>query len=138
MVYTMSTEMNIFKLEAPKLYRCNVHLYNSNLSQLHIRVFRGLNTTPNFYLLFTDVGYFEGPMNWQNADFTRESGEACLALMLQTGMVQNINLDDPDTRQALAEAAFLYTVKTSTTTIRIIAGSAVRLTELAKDEDDLT
>lgn len=133
----MSTENNIFKLDTPKLYRCNVYRYNSNLSQLHIRVFRGLNTTPNFYLLFTDVGYFEGPMNWQNADFTRESGEACLDLMLEAGMVQNINLDDPDTRQALAEAAYLYIVKTSHTTIRIIAGSAVRLTELAEDEEDV-
>ncbi|MFZ4816046.1 MAG: hypothetical protein ACOYL5_16035 [Phototrophicaceae bacterium] len=124
---------SVFELDAPKLYRCNVFRYFSGLSRLYIRVFKGRNEAPSFYLFFSDVGYFEGPMNWQSADFRRLSPEDCLSLMGQTGMVEDFLLDDPDTRDALKEAAHLYIVQTPHTTIRIIAGELVMLQKLPDD-----
>ncbi len=101
---------------------------------MYIRVFEGLKDAPSFYLLFTDVGYFEGPMNWRGVDFVRASADDCLSLMVATGMVDDMYLDDPDTRQALAEAAHLYTLQTEHSRIRIIAGEAVKLQELPAEE----
>ncbi len=119
----------------PKRYSCNVFRYHSSLSRLYIRVFEGLKDAPSFYLLFTDVGYFEGPMNWRGVDFVRADAEDCLSLMVATGMVDDMMLDDLDTRQALAEAAYLYTLQTGHSRIRIIAGEAVKLQNLPAEAE---
>lgn len=127
------TRTNIFEIEHPKIYRCNVLRYDSGLSRLYIRVFKGMSVAPSFYLFFSDVGYFEGPVNWEGVGFNIESSEKCLSLMVDTGMVRDIMLDDPDTRLALAEAAQLYTLQTPHSTIRIVAGSAVKMDKLPGD-----
>lgn len=124
---------NIFDLETPQLYRCNVFRYNSGLSRLYIRVFKGRNEAPSFYLFFSDVGYFAGPMNWQSADFHIAPAEECLALMRDAGMVEDFLLGDEETRQALAEAAHLYRVRTAHTMVQLIAGEAVMLQDLPDD-----
>jgi hypothetical protein len=121
---------NFFEIDSPQIYRCNVFRYHSGLSRLYIRVFKGMSTAPSFYLLFSDVGYFEGPMNWQGVAFQRDTPEACLDFMARVGMVADLMLDDPDTRAALSEAAHLYTMQTPQNVIHIIAGDAVRLPEI--------
>lgn len=130
---TQSVSMNIFDIASPQIYRCNIFRYHSGLSKLYIRVFKGMATAPSFYLFFTDVGYFEGPMNWQGVAFQQADADASLRLMRELGIVEDIMLDDPDTRQALAEAAHLYTLQTSHSLIRIIAGDAVKLDDVPEE-----
>ncbi|MEO1440773.1 MAG: hypothetical protein AAFV33_10240 [Chloroflexota bacterium] len=125
---------NHFNIKAPNLYRCNVYRYSATLSQLYIRVFKGMSVAPSFYLFFSDVGYFEGPMNWEGADFQKATSEECISLMRKTGMVQDFLLDDPETREALTESVYLYTVETQHTTIRIIAGEAVLMPDVPSEE----
>jgi len=127
------TDGQVFDIKTPKLYRCNVYRYHSGLSKLYIRVFKGVNETPSFYLFFSDVGYFEGPMNWSSADFQVAPADDCLDLMRDVGLVENMMLEDPDTREALAEAAHLYTVQAAHTVVRIIAGEAVKLEDVPDD-----
>lgn len=124
---------NVFNLPAPQRYRCHVHRYFSGLSRLYIRVFRGEQDAPAFYLMFTDVGYFEGPINWEGADFCIASPEDCLHLMLQTGMVGEAILQFPDAYLPLTEHARLYVVRTSHQPVRFIAGSAQTLTDVPPD-----
>lgn len=126
----MSTSTNYFDIPTPQIYRCNVFRYHSGLSRMYVRVFKGMSEAPSFYLLFPDVGYFEGPMNWKGVEFQQQDDDACLALMRSTGMVEDFLLEDAETRQALAEAAKLYVLQTPLTTVRIIAGDAIKLTEI--------
>jgi hypothetical protein len=125
---------NYFNIKAPNLYRCNVYRYSSMLSQLYIRVFKGMSVAPSFYLFFSDVGYFEGPMNWGGVDFQLQTPDDCLDLMRGMGMVEDFLLDDPDTREALMESAHLYTVKTKHSTIRIVAGEAVMMADVPPEQ----
>lgn len=124
------TANRVFDIKTPGMYRCNVFKYNSGLSKLYIRVFKSVNSAPSFYIFFCDVGYFEGPMNWTSADFQVRPADECLDLMQAVGLVEDFRLDDEEIKKALAEAAHLYTVKTTHTTIRIIAGDAVMMTEI--------
>lgn len=124
---------NLFGFDTPSDCRCNVYRYHSGLSRLYIRVFKGMSEEPLCYLLFSDVGYYEGPFNWQGADFQRGHPDDCLQLMGDAGLVENIMLDDPDTRAALAEAVHLYRVETGFQPVQIIAGDAIRL-EAAPDD----
>ena len=125
---------NHFNIKAPNLYRCNVYRYSSTLSQLYIRVFKGMSVAPSFYLFFSDVGYFEGPMNWEGVDFQMQPADDCLSLMRDMGMVEDFLLDDPDTREALTESVHLYTVKTRHSTIRIVGGEAVMMADVPPEE----
>ena len=120
-------------IETPTLYRCNVYRYHSGLSRLYIRVFKGLAQAPSFYLFFSDVGYFDGPMNWHSVDLRRAPAAECLRLMQAVGMVDDFMLDDPEPRLALAEAAHLYVFLTPITQIRLIAGQVVRLDQIPDD-----
>jgi hypothetical protein len=123
---------SVFEITRPEEYRCNVYRYSSSLSKLYVRVFKGMAESPSFYLLFSDVGYFDGPMNWSGVDVQRASAEDCLALMVHVGMVTDFMLDDLDTREALAEAAHLYSVQTHDAgyTVRIIAGEVIMLADV--------
>lgn len=126
---------NIFNLPAPTLYRCHVHHYHARLSRLYIRVFKtdgGLSTVqiPAFFLLFSDVGYVEGPINWDGANFCLAPHEDCIDLMLETGMIGKAVLQFPDAYAAITDTARLYVVKTAHSPVRIIASSAARLPSL--------
>lgn len=124
---------NIFNLPAPIMYRVHVHRYFSGLSRMYMRVFKGQNETPAFYLLFSDVGYFEGPISWQGADFCMASADDCIQLMLKTGMIGEAILQYPDAYLPITEQARLYVVKTTHTPVRFIAGAAQTLTEVPPD-----
>ena len=84
----------------------------------------------DFYFFFTDVGYYEGPLNWKGASLRQANAQASLNLLVKLGMVHNFLLDDPDTRSALADSAKLYLFRTKLTTIRLIAGQAMKLDTL--------
>jgi hypothetical protein len=115
---------NIFNIKTPQLYRCHVYRYHSTLSRLYVRAFKGEAQDPAFYLLFSDVGYFEGPMNWQGAQFRLAPTNECLALMQRSGMVAGVSVD---MLAALGEIARLYVVDTPHTPVKIVAGQAIKL-----------
>ena len=128
-----TAESNIFNIETPQIYRCNVYRYHSGLSKLYIRMFKGMAEAPAFYIFFADVGYFEGPMNWKGVNFHRASSDTCLDLMVSVGLVEDFYLNDPDTRVALAESTHLYMVQTPHTIVKIIAGKGVILKDVPEE-----
>lgn len=118
---------NIFRLQAAAAYRCQVHRYFNGLSRLYLSVFKPYQQVPFCYFLFSDVGYFEGPMGWESADFFMASSDQCIELMLKTGLIGEAVLHFPDAYASLTETMHLYGVHTPSTAIRIIAGSAIRM-----------
>jgi hypothetical protein len=121
---------NLFNLPNPMLYRCHVHRYYSGLSRMYLRVFKGQQTTPAFYLLFSDVGYFEGPISWQGADFSIASDTECIELMLKVGMVGEAILQFPDAYASITQTAKLYIVQTTHTPVRFIGSEAALLPDI--------
>lgn len=68
---------NVFDIKNPDLYHCRVAKYEQGHSVMHIAL-RSLeigDANPNFYLVFEDVKYFEGPMIWEGANFCTVSLE---------------------------------------------------------------
>lgn len=121
---------NLFALKSPELYRCQVYRYFNGLSRLYIGVFKPYQSVPSFYLLFSDAGYFEGPLNWQGADFEIASDEACIQLMLHCGMIGEAILTFPNAYASITETAHLYRAYTQHTPVQIIAGSATVLPDI--------
>ncbi len=117
----------IFDIKAPQLYRCQVYRYFNGLSRLYLSVFKPNQNIPSFFLLFSDVGYFEGPVNWQSVDFYMAPTQECIALMLKTGMVGEAILQFPDAYASITDSARLYVVDTPETRIKIIASSVSML-----------
>jgi hypothetical protein len=126
-------QTNIFNLPTPILYRCHVHRYYSGLSRVYLRVFKGNEQVPAFYVLFSDVGYFEGAVTWQGADFGIAPKEDAIELMLKVGMIGEAVLQFPDAYAAITETANLYVVRTTHSPVRMIAGSATLLPDIPDD-----
>lgn len=124
---------NLFDIAQPMIYRCHIHRYYSGLSRLYVRAFKGQQQVPAFYLLFSDVGYVEGPINWQGVAFHIAPHEECVELMLQTGMVGPAILQYPDAYASLTDYAHLYVARTTHSPLRIIASSATLLNDLPAD-----
>jgi hypothetical protein len=121
-----STIHPIFKIAKPESYRCNILRYDTKLSQIYVRAFKGASNDPGFYLIFTDVGYFEGPLNWQGAVLYKMPAKACLNLMLEAGMLADLKMDDPETQAAVAATANLYQFKTTFRPVQLIGGSVIK------------
>ncbi|MAS35049.1 MAG: hypothetical protein CL610_13650 [Anaerolineaceae bacterium] len=115
---------SVFEIKAPQLYRCQVYRYFSGLSRLYLSVFKPQQNIPAFYVLFSDVGYFEGPMNWQSVDFYIAPPQACIDLMLHTGIIGPAVLQFPDAYASITDTARLYRVDTGQAPVQIIASSA--------------
>jgi hypothetical protein len=117
---------NAFHIKQPQLYRCHVYRYHSTLSRLYIRALKNDETA--FYLLFSDVGYFEGALNWQGANFRIAPPRDCMALMQKAGLLP----PQPELAAALMEVVRLYVCDTEHVPVKIVAGSAVKLNEVAE------
>ncbi len=130
MVKTAPNTENVFNISQPLRYFCHLHLYHSRLSRLYLRVFKDRRQTPSFYLLFTDVGYLDCPINWQGANFCTATHDACLALMVEAGLIDEAVLTLPGAQEALLGATRLYIAQTPHRTVRIIAGGAQLLQQL--------
>lgn len=125
MVKTQPGETNIFNITDADQYRCQVHHYHSRLSRLYLRVYKGQAEVPVFYLLFSDVAYFDCPVNWQGADFYIADGDDCIALMLETGLVGRAILQFPNAYASITDYARLYMAETNAQrSIKIVANSA--------------
>jgi hypothetical protein len=117
----------LFDIKAPQLYRCQMYRYFNGLSRLYLSVFKPNQNIPSFFLLFSDVGYFEGPVNWQSVDFYIAPSQESITLMLKTGMIGEAILQFPDAYASITDSAHLYVVDTPETRIKIIASSVSML-----------
>ena len=124
---------NAFNISQPMRYRCQILHYHRRLSRLYLAVYQGRRSLPAFYLLFTDVAYLDAPMSWQGADFDIAEQTACIALMLETGLVGEAIHQFPDAYASLTEHARLYLARSLRRQIRIIAGSGSLLTDIPAD-----
>ena len=124
MVKTERGSKNVFNISDPKRYRCQVYQYHRRLSRLYLSVYKGQRNQPAFYLLFSDVAYLEAPMSWLSAEFDIAERQDCIALMTQVGLVGEAIHQFPDAYAAITDYARLYHVRSSHSTIRIIASSA--------------
>ena len=124
---------NVFNITNPEQYRCQVYHYHARLSRLYLRVFRAQMESAAFYLLFSDVAYFQCPVNWQGADFTILSQDDCIGLMLEAGLVGEAILRFPGAYASLTDYARLYEVQGTRKPIRIIASSATLLQRLPNE-----
>ena len=124
---------NILELAAPIRYRCQVYRYFSGLSRLYLSIFKPQQNVPAFFVLFSDVAYFEGPMNWQSADFQIAPDQECIDLLLATGLIGEAVLQFPDAYASITDTARLYVVNTGHTPVRIIASSLSRLDHVPAD-----
>jgi hypothetical protein len=118
---------NAFNIKTPQIYRAHVYRYHSKLSRLYVRAFKEDAKEPAFYLLFSDVAYFEGPMNWQGVHFHIAPPQESLTLMQKSGILMDA---PPEMLQAIAEVTHLYILDSPPTTVKIIAGHAARLNEI--------
>jgi hypothetical protein len=77
----MPQTTNIFGIAEPEKYVCFVTSYIPSHSQLEIGI--KLPETPEFvyYLGFQAVEYFEGPLSWEGADFSRGDPNECVRLL---------------------------------------------------------
>ena len=135
MVKTQPGDDNIFNITDADQYRCQVHHYHSRVSRLmYLRVYKGAVDVPVFYLLFSDVAYFDCPVNWQGADFCIAEADDCLQLMLDTGLVGQAILRFPNAYASITDYAKLYVAETAAERpVRIIANSANMVRALPDD-----
>jgi hypothetical protein len=117
----------LFGIKTPQIYRCQVYRYFNSLSRLYLGVFRPYQQQPAFYLLFSDAGYFEGPLSWQSVDFHIAPAQECIDLLLRTGMIGEAIFTFPDAYAAITDTARLYRVETPHSPVQIIASSATML-----------
>ena len=124
MVKTERGSKNVFNISDPQRYRCQVYHYHRRLSRLYLSVYKGQRNEPAFYILFSDVAYLEAPMSWLSAAFDIAERQDCIKLMAQVGLVGEAIHQFPDAYAAITDYARLYQVRSSHSTIRIIASSA--------------
>ena len=124
MVKTERGSKNVFNITDPKRYRCQVFHYHRKLSRLYLSVYKGQRNEPAFFILFSDVAYLEAPMSWLSAEFDIAEQDRCIKLMTQVGLVGEAIQQFPDAYAAIIDYARLYLVRSSHSTIRIIASSA--------------
>lgn len=70
-------------LREPEKYYCTAWMYTAHHSELAIRITSDhdeLPTTQSFFLLFSGVLFYEGPLRWHNADFSVDNSERDIIL----------------------------------------------------------
>jgi hypothetical protein len=131
MVKTHSGASNIFNIASPEQYRCQMLYYHNRLSRLYLAVYKGQQDVPAFYLLFSDVGYLDCPLNWQGADFSIAQDDACIELLLETGLIGKAILTFPNAYASITDYAHLYQAQTSSGKLVRIIASAASMTQTA-------
>lgn len=136
MVKSNHGDSNIFNITNPQQYRCQIVHYHNRLSRLYLAVYKGedRHAPAIFYLLFSDLAYFECPVNWEGAEFNIAPSDDCIQLMLDAGLIGSAIMRFPDAYASITQYARLYIGKTSTKKdIRIIANSANMINSLPAD-----
>lgn len=133
MVKTEQGESNIFNISKPENYRCQILHYHNRLSRLYLAIYKGQDraAAPVFYVLFSDVAYFECPVNWEGASFSIAASDDCIHLLLEAGLIGKAILQFPKAYASITDYARLYIAETQADkAVRIIASSANMLNNL--------
>ena len=136
MVKSNQGDTNIFNISNPEQYRCQILHYHNRLSRLYIAVYKweDRHVPAIFYLLFSDVAYFDCPVTWQGAEFGIAPADDCIQLMLDAGLVGSAILRFPNAYASITDYARLYIGTTSTDrNVGIIANSANMVHDLPTD-----
>jgi hypothetical protein len=110
---------NLLGLEAPHKYQCKVWGYVIGHSQMLLEVHPASEYDNRFYLLFSDVLYFEGPMRWDNVNLRLGTNEEREAIYVR---LYGPKLDD--IRLALEQTHHLYVFDGTGLPVRIIASGS--------------
>lgn len=92
-------------------YWCQIYHYNLGHSELSIHL---VYETENYYLHFSGVRYFCGPMIWQGANFQLASAEQCLELVRR--IRKSVQIPD----EMIPEVFQLYSMKLGTSQVDIL------------------
>lgn len=111
---------NIFDLQAPHEYRCQVLHYRNQHSFLLVRAVNDANRD-ELYFYFLEVEYFEGPMRWQGANFYRTTDDE------QIKLLENINVDV----ELFLETSNLFVVESNGFKVKILATSAGKTDDIS-------
>jgi hypothetical protein len=133
MVKTEQGESNIFNISKPEDYRCQILHYHNRLSRLYLAVYKGPDRAAAavFYVLFSDVAYFECPVNWEGTNFSIAASDDCIKLLLEAGLIGKAILQFPKAYASITDYARLYVAETQADkAVRIIASSANMLNNL--------
>jgi hypothetical protein len=84
---------NIFGIQRPEMMECSITSYKWNRQILTVKIKRE-NSPEVFYLRFTRVEFFAGPMMWKGADFRTGSDADCLELLQMTGRIGEFATED--------------------------------------------
>jgi hypothetical protein len=75
-------------IENPKQYYSAIHLYYVGHSMLLVQADKGKESGPDrlLYLTFTNVVFFEGPLQWQGVDFYLGTSDECTEMLNRIGL----------------------------------------------------
>lgn len=76
---------NIFGLDVPQNYYCDIKGYRHNHSMMLVRVGKDELDINPFFITFLEVLYFEGVFQWKGADFRIASANELKKLLRQLG-----------------------------------------------------
>jgi hypothetical protein len=122
-----NTGENVFALEEAENYNCIVWRYQIAHSTLLLRLdlpnkFRDKATT--YYLAFSGVYYFEGPIRWQSAAFQLGNKDELGEIVDRVEKAASMSADE---REAfITEYSHLYKVVTPDFEVKIIANRKAR------------
>jgi hypothetical protein len=130
-----SQAKNIFEIEDPEAYSCFIERYLAGLHRLWIRAYKGHLEGENTLTLYLGgVGYFEGPMGWQGANFTIGEPNELLDLMQKVEAIDDAAANQIDVSST---GLHLFKVKLPRSEIRIIATSAYWATTADEADPDI-
>ena len=108
--HTETLIKNVFSFENPDQLDCCVWQYAAGHSEMGIQLFdndKGLT----YFLEFTAVHYFSGPLKWRSADFHFHPWSESLPLLQELGQIPTIKDVPEQTRKMIVGQLFkLYTV----------------------------
>ena len=113
----------------PENYYCAVWAYTVHHSELAVRMISTRDETPStkkFYWIFSGVLFYEGPLNWQGADFSfDDSGRNTILMKIYPAL----NNSEKLAMQNLFRL-FTFIDKKSGLDVRILASGVTRLEKL--------
>jgi hypothetical protein len=128
-----ATNNAVLALADLKDYHCRVWSYLASHSALLVRAYKeDFQTDDTWYLLFSGVVYFEGPITWVVVDFNFGSPNESLGLIRKSGAFG----DMPD--DYLLKHYHLFKIKTGNGEVKILASNISRGNEIPGDFPWLT
>ena len=96
---------NIFKLENPQAYSCEILSYHRQHSDLFLKA-NHLSNPDKYWFEFTALEYFEGPVGWRGADFCIATTDECIKLLRNLKLDINLYLETYSLFVVLASSGF--------------------------------